>query len=141
MKAKKIVALVSALVLLAAGVWMAFDADTLARTYDKDVDVTTLYTDAVSDAEYKENTSKAMSEANQTMQYDDDYNMNLNFDIADDIVARNLNETKAANNVAAVVFDFRGFDTLGESFILLTAIAGSFVILSKSHKKKKEDEE
>ena len=141
MKAKKIVALVSALILLAAGVWMAIDADTLARTYDKDVDVTELYTDAVSDAEYKENTSKAMSEANQTMQYDDDYNMNLNFDIADDIVARNLNETKAANNVAAVVFDFRGFDTLGESFILLTAIAGSFVILSKSHKKKKEDEE
>lgn len=141
MKAKKIVALVSALILLAAGVWMAIDADTLARTYDKDVDVTELYTDAVSDAEYNENTSKAMSEANQTMQYDDDYNMNLNFDIADDIVARNLNETKAANNVAAVVFDFRGFDTLGESFILLTAIAGSFVILSKSHKKKKEDEE
>ena len=141
MKAKKIVALVSALILLAAGVWMAIDADTLTKTYDKDVDVTTLYTEAVTDAEYKENTSKAMSEANQTMQFDDDYNMNLNFDIADDIVARNLNETKAANNVAAVVFDFRGFDTLGESFILLTAIAGSFVILSKSHKKKKEDEE
>ena len=141
MKAKKIVALVSALILLAAGVWMAIDADTLARTYDKDVDVTELYTDAVSDAEYKENTSKAMSEANQTMQYDDDYNTKLNFDIADDIVARNLNETKAANNVAAIVFDFRGFDTLGESFILLTSIAGAYVILSVSKKKKKEDEE
>ena len=37
------------------------------------------------------------------------------------------------NNVAAVVFDFRGYDTLGESFILLTAIAGSFVILAMSH--------
>ncbi|MBQ0026186.1 MAG: hypothetical protein KBS79_02300 [Lachnospiraceae bacterium] len=54
------------------------------------------------------------------------------------IVQENLSKTMAANNVAAVVFDFRGYDTLGESFILLTAIAGSFVILS-SHKKKKKE--
>ncbi len=59
--------------------------------------------------------------------------------VADIIVKENLEKTMAANNVAAVVFDFRGFDTLGESFILLTAIAGSFVILS-IHKKKKEEE-
>jgi multisubunit Na+/H+ antiporter MnhB subunit len=41
------------------------------------------------------------------------------------------------------VFDYRGYDTLGESFILLTAIAGSFVILSRSGKKsaKKEGED
>ena len=45
----------------------------------------------------------------------------------------------AQNNVAAVVFDYRGFDTLGESFILLTAIAGSFVILSMAKKKKEDD--
>ena len=60
-----------------------------------------------------------------------------NYDTSDDgdaatiIIEENLEKTKAANNVAAVVFDFRGFDTLGESFILLTAIAGSFVILSR----------
>lgn len=57
------------------------------------------------------------------------------------IVDENLEKTRAANNVAAVVFDFRGYDTLGESFILLTAIAGSFVILSKAHGKKKEGKE
>ena len=56
------------------------------------------------------------------------------------IVAENLEKTMAANNVAAVVFDFRGYDTLGESFILLTAIAGSFVILA-SHKKKENKED
>ena len=50
--------------------------------------------------------------------------------VADVIVKENLSDTMAANNVAAVVFDFRGFDTLGESFILLTAIAGAFVILA-----------
>lgn len=59
------------------------------------------------------------------------------YDVSDDadastiIIEENLEKTRAANNVAAVVFDFRGFDTLGESFILLTAIAGSFVILSR----------
>lgn len=49
--------------------------------------------------------------------------------VADVIVQENLSKTEAANNVAAVVYDFRGFDTLGESFILLTAIAGSFIVL------------
>lgn len=61
--------------------------------------------------------------------------------IADIIVKEDLSKTMAANNVAAVVYDFRGFDTLGESFILLTAIAGSFIILrseTDEEKKKKE---
>ena len=49
--------------------------------------------------------------------------------IADIIVKEDLSKTMAANNVAAVVYDFRGFDTLGESFILLTAIGCSFIIL------------
>ena len=63
--------------------------------------------------------------------------------IADIIVKEDLSKTMAANNVAAVVYDFRGFDTLGESFILLTAIAGSFIILrsvTDDEKKAKEEE-
>ena len=32
---------------------------------------------------------------------------------------------------AAVVFDFRGYDTLGESFVLLIAITGATVILRR----------
>ncbi len=65
--------------------------------------------------------------------------------VADVIVNQNLSEkdgvgTMAANNVAAVVFDYRGFDTLGESFILLTSIAGAYVILSMAKKSKKEEE-
>jgi len=66
--------------------------------------------------------------------------------VEDVIIAENLQKTMAANNVAAVVFDFRGFDTMGESFILLTAIAGCFTILGKASlfgtipdKKKKEE--
>lgn len=59
--------------------------------------------------------------------------------VADIIVKENLDKTHAVNAVTAVVFDFRGYDTLGESFILLTAVSGSFVIL-KSGKRKKDDE-
>ena len=58
--------------------------------------------------------------------------------IADVIVEENLEKTRAANNVASVVFDFRGFDTLGESFILLTAIAGAFIILANTRKPEEE---
>ena len=58
--------------------------------------------------------------------------------VADIIVKENLEKTMAVNNVAAVVFDFRGYDTLGESFILLAAIAGSFVILSRPRKKEEK---
>lgn len=61
--------------------------------------------------------------------------------IADIIVNENLDKTMAVNNVAAVVFDYRGYDTLGEAFILVTAIAGTFVILAVHKKKNKEEEE
>ena len=58
--------------------------------------------------------------------------------VADLIVRTNLDRTMAANNVAAVVFDYRGFDTIGESFILLASIAGSYAILRSSKKRKEE---
>ncbi|MCR5302995.1 MAG: hypothetical protein K6E33_00415 [Lachnospiraceae bacterium] len=61
--------------------------------------------------------------------------------VADVIVQENLSKTEAANNVAAVVYDFRGFDTLGESFILLTAIAGSYIVLKSVADGEKETEE
>ena len=66
----------------------------------------------------------------------EDYDVSSAEGIAEIIVDENLEKTMAANNVAAVVFDFRGFDTLGESFILLTAIAGSFIILANTRKPK-----
>ena len=51
--------------------------------------------------------------------------------VADIIVKENLAKTQAVNNVTAIVFDFRGYDTLGESFILLIAITGATVILRR----------
>ena len=54
------------------------------------------------------------------------------------IVQQNLANTHAVNDVTSIVFDFRGYDTMGEAFILITAVAGSAVILFT--KKKGDDE-
>lgn len=58
------------------------------------------------------------------------------------IVAKNLDKTAAKNVCFSVVFNFRGFDTMGESFILIAALSGSLCILRypKRIKAKKEAE-
>ncbi len=111
MNTKKLIGLLALAVILVAGIYsMIYTWGNAELTYDgSNTDVTQLMADPSS---YKAE--------------------NVN-GIADVIVGTNLEKTMAANNVAAVVFDFRGFDTMGESFILLTAIAGSYVILSSSH--------
>ena len=55
------------------------------------------------------------------------------------IVQQNLAEAHAVNDVTSIVFDFRGYDTMGEAFILITAVAGSAVILF-TRKAGKEEE-
>ena len=58
------------------------------------------------------------------------------------IVQQNLANTHSVNDVTSIVFDFRGYDTMGEAFILITAVAGSIVILyTKSQKKEDEGNE
>lgn len=108
-------ALVSLLILLAFGLSaMIYAYGHDMKSYDgSDVNVVELYNDP------------------------ENYDVSNAQGVADVIVKENLSKTEAANNTAAVVFDFRGYDTLGESFILLTAIAGSFAILGKHIKRKK----
>ena len=55
------------------------------------------------------------------------------------IVQQNLANSHAVNDVTSIVFDFRGYDTMGEAFILITAVAGSAVILF-TRKAGKEEE-
>ena len=57
------------------------------------------------------------------------------------IVQQNLAKTHAVNDVTSIVFDFRGYDTMGEAFILITAVAGSAVILFSGRKEDKDDED
>jgi multisubunit Na+/H+ antiporter MnhB subunit len=56
--------------------------------------------------------------------------------VANLMVKDTMDKTGAINVVTAIVFDFRGYDTLGESFVLFTAVSGAAVILRK-HKKVK----
>ena len=58
------------------------------------------------------------------------------------IIQQNLAKSHAVNDVTSIVFDFRGYDTMGEAFILITAVAGSTVILfaKKAGKEEKKDE-
>jgi len=46
----------------------------------------------------------------------------------DKIITNTQNETGSNNGVTSVVFDYRGFDTLGEATILFTAVAGVIMI-------------
>jgi len=48
-----------------------------------------------------------------------------------------LRETGAANAVAAVILDYRGYDTLGEATVLFTSILGALAILRVSARKKR----
>ncbi len=57
------------------------------------------------------------------------------------IVQQNLENTRAVNDVTSIVFDFRGYDTMGEAFILITAVAGTSVIIYNSAKETKKEEE
>ena len=117
MKTKRVLALLSALLILAAGLYAVIYAYIkLPPTFDgTKIDVEALYNDPE---------SATVSDADGA---------------AAVIVTKNLTKTYAANDVASIVFDFRGYDTLGESFILLTAIAGSFVILARHKESGKED--
>ena len=50
------------------------------------------------------------------------------------IIDNTQNETGADNGVTSVVFDYRGFDTLGEATVLFTAVAGVIVLFRRLKK-------
>ncbi|MFB0556864.1 MAG: hydrogen gas-evolving membrane-bound hydrogenase subunit E [Dehalococcoidia bacterium] len=54
----------------------------------------------------------------------------------DYIIENTQSETGANSAVTAVVFDYRGFDTLGEATILFTAVTGVVMLFRK---KKREE--
>jgi len=52
----------------------------------------------------------------------------------DYIIEHCQDETGADNGVTSVVFDYRGFDTLGEATVLFTAVAGVILIFRRMKK-------
>jgi multisubunit Na+/H+ antiporter MnhB subunit len=53
----------------------------------------------------------------------------------DYIIEHAQKETGTNNVVASVVFDYRGFDTLGEATILFTAVTGVLLLLRASKRR------
>jgi multisubunit Na+/H+ antiporter MnhB subunit len=49
----------------------------------------------------------------------------------DYIILNTQNDTGTNNGVTSVVFDYRGFDTLGEATILFSAVAGVLLIFRR----------
>ena len=50
------------------------------------------------------------------------------------IIDNTQGETGADNGVTSVVFDYRGFDTLGEATVLFTAVAGVILVFRRLKK-------
>lgn len=65
------------------------------------------------------------------MRNPENYTVEKSDGVANIIVKETIKKTGAINAVTAVVFDFRGYDTLGESFVLLTAVSCTAIILRK----------
>ena len=57
--------------------------------------------------------------------------------VAGTYLAEGMARTGAANLVASVILDFRGYDTLGEATVLFTAVVGVVVIVRKIGRVKK----
>lgn len=60
-------------------------------------------------------------------------------DMDDYFIVHGQEQTGANNIVTSVVFDFRGFDTIGEASVLFTAVFGVSVLFRA--RKKEEDYE
>ena len=55
------------------------------------------------------------------------------------INARAVPDRHTTNAVGATVFDYRGFDTLGEEFILFAAVAGVAMLLREAERRERQD--
>ena len=117
---KKFLTYVCLAVFLFAGVYACVTMADMPRTYDG---------------------SQAAVSVYELQQNPEAYDDSVADGAAAAIVQQNLAEAHAVNDVTSIVFDFRGYDTMGEAFILITAVAGATVILYKGNKEKKEDAE
>jgi multicomponent Na+:H+ antiporter subunit B len=54
-------------------------------------------------------------------------------------LSKGVENTGSANLVTGVIFDFRGYDTLGEATILFTAVIGVLTVLRLRGRKKNND--
>ena len=58
-------------------------------------------------------------------------------EVAQRYVEQGTKETGAVNTVAGMILDYRAFDTLGESFVLFTAVCAVTILMNLSPKKRR----
>lgn len=114
---KKFLIWVSVAVVLFAGIFAAIDMAKLAPTYDS---------------------PKASVPVYMLQQHPESFDDSKADGAAAAIVQQNLAKTQAVNDVTSIVFDFRGYDTMGESFIMILTVSAVSVLVAKSAKKGKE---
>lgn len=61
------------------------------------------------------------------------------YEVANRYIEKGLEETGAVNIVAGMILDYRAFDTLGESFVLFTALICATILLRKDSKSKEDE--
>ena len=118
---KKFLTYLCLAVFLFAGIYACLDMAAMPRTYEGQNAAVSVYELQQNPAAYDDTKADGAAAA---------------------IVQQNIEKTHALNDVTSIVFDFRGYDTMGEAFILITAVAGSVVILytKKTKKEEKHDE-
>lgn len=117
---KKWLTYVSLAVILFACVFAGINMGQMERTYDG---------------------TKAPVSVYDLQQNPDSYDDSAVNGAADAIVQQNLANSHSVNDVTSIVFDFRGYDTMGEAFILLTSVAGVTVLLGRKNRKEEEKDE
>lgn len=115
---KKFLTIVCLAAFLVAGVFAAVEMAQLPRTYDG---------------------ANAKVSPYELMQDPDAYDDSEADGAAAAIVQQNLAKTHAVNDVTSIVFDFRGYDTMGESFIMILTVS-SVIIAEKDQGRKRKNE-
>ena len=117
---KKFLTYVCLAAFLFAGIYACTDMGAMPRTYDGTAAPVSVY---------------------ELQQDPESYDDSAADGAAGAIIQQNLSKTHAVNDVTSIVFDFRGYDTMGEAFILITAVAGAVVILYTAKKKEETGNE
>ncbi|KXA99786.1 hypothetical protein AKJ42_02490 [candidate division MSBL1 archaeon SCGC-AAA261C02] len=60
---------------------------------------------------------------------------NIENSVGQEILENAPRETGAANNVTSVIWDYRGYDTLGEATVLFTAVCGIATLFRTSKRR------
>lgn len=115
---KKFLTWVSLAVFMVAGIYACVTMAAMPRTYEGQNATVSVYELRQDPSSYDDSTADGAAAV---------------------IVQQNLEKTHAVNDVTSIVFDFRGYDTMGEAFLLITAVAGVTVLLRKTEAEKLED--